>query len=124
MEDRPLTRAELKRFQREAAKTPTYNLNPEQIQKIKDDAARRAIETSFIMTLGIPVLMLKDHFGQLIRKTVDGKSREERFAEYCLEFYRQFTAGYYTLDDIEKVLKQECGIRVETLYESMKNRVI
>ena len=49
----------------------------------------------------------------LIRREVDGKSREQRFVDYCLEFYRQFDKGLYTLDDIRAVLKDECDIEID-----------
>ena len=45
------------------------------MQGMKQEATRDAAETAFLLMLGIPVLMFKDHFGQLIRREVDGKSR-------------------------------------------------
>lgn len=41
---------------------------------MKQEAAREAAQTAFLLMLGIPVLMFKDHFGQLMR-------REEKFIE-------------------------------------------
>ena len=67
------------------------------MQGIKREATHDAAETAFLLMLGIPVLMFKDHFGQLIRREVDGKSREQRFVDYCLEFYRQFERMNATL---------------------------
>ena len=102
-----MTRAERRRVERENRKQPTYNLSRDQLREIN------AAETAFLMMLGIPVLMFKDHFGQLMRREVDGKSREQRFVDYCIEFYRQFDKGLYTLDDIRSVLKDECDIEIE-----------
>lgn len=108
-----MTRAERRRQERQNIKQPTYNLSTGQLQGLKQEATHDAAETAFILMLGIPVLMFKDHFGQLIRREVEGKSREKRFVDYCLEFYRQFDKGLYTLDDIRAVLKEECEIEIE-----------
>lgn len=108
-----MTRAERRRVERENRKQPTYNLSRDQLREIKQEATHNAAETAFLMMLGIPVLMFKDHFGQLMRREVDGKSREQRFVDYCIEFYRQFDKGLYTLDDIRSVLKDECNIEIE-----------
>ena len=108
-----MTRAERRRLERMSVKKPTYNLSGEQLKGMKQEAAREAEETAFLLMLGIPVLMFKDHFGQLMRREVKGKSREQRFVDYCLEFYRQFDKGLYTLEDIRAVLKDECGIEID-----------
>ncbi|MBT9813727.1 hypothetical protein [Enterocloster citroniae] len=108
-----MTRAERRRLERQNRKQPTYNLSRDQMQGMKQEATRDAAETAFLLMLGIPVLMFKDHFGQLIRREVDGKSREQRFVDYCLEFYRQFDKELYTLDDIRAVLKDECDIEID-----------
>lgn len=119
-----MSRAEKRRNNHEKAKNPTYVLNAEQLLKVKEDAARDAAETAFLLMLGIPILMFKDHFWKLMKKEEDGKSREERFAKYCLDFYSQFDAGLYDLDDVKAVLKQECDIELEPLYKSMKQRIV
>ena len=60
-----MTRAERRRVERENRKQPTYNLSKDQLQGIKQEATHDAAETAFLLMLGIPVLMFKDHFGQL-----------------------------------------------------------
>lgn len=118
------TRAEKRRYEKENSRNQIYTLNAEQIRKLKEDATVEAARTAFLLMLGIPILMFKDHFGKLMKKEEDGKSREERFAKYCLDFYSQFDAGFYDLDDIKAVLKQECDIELEPLYKSMKQRIV
>lgn len=108
-----MTRAERRRQERQNRKQPTYNLSKDQLLGIQQGATRNAAETAFLLMLGIPVLMLRDHFGHLMRREVDGKSREQRFVDYCIEFYRQFDRGLYTLDDIREVLKDECDIEID-----------
>lgn len=92
-----MNRAERRRQDKEHAKKATYTLTKEQLQAIKQEATTEAAETAFLLMLGIPILVFKDHFGQLIRREVDEKSREQRFMDYCLKFYQQFERGLYSL---------------------------
>lgn len=109
-----LSRAERRRIKKAAnKKVPTYNMNPEQIMGLKSEAESKSARTAFTMMLGISVLTLKDHFDDLKEEIVDGKKREERFTDYCIDFYNLFDKGYYTLEDIEKVLYDECGLTIK-----------
>ena len=119
-----MNRAEKRRLEKQKIKIEkpaVYNLTRDQYfgvmrsgrDEIKKEVTRETVEAVLPLMLGIPVLMFKDHFGDLIRKEVDGKNRYERFADYCLEYYRQFEAGLYTIDDIKMVLKTELGIEFE-----------
>lgn len=94
----------------EIKKKKVYMLTNEQIFKIKEDAVAEAIDKSFILMLGLPVMILHDHINDLWRKDVDGKNREERFTDYVLDLYESFSHGYLTLDDISSCLREECGI--------------
>lgn len=89
-------------------KEPVYNLTLSQINAMKQDATLKAINKAFMLMVSIPVTILHDKYGELMRK--DG--REERFANLIIERYKDYEAGYYTLDDLEKCLYEETGIRM------------
>lgn len=105
-------RAERRRQEKEQARRPvTYHLTDRQIAEMKQAATQEASEQAFLMMIGIPILVMKDHFGQLIRKEYAGKTREQRFYEYCEEMYKSFQEGYFGVEDIIVTLKEECGIQ-------------
>ena len=89
-----------------------YTLNESQIKRLKDDAAKEAIDTAFILMLGLPVMILHDKYSLLMKREVDGKCREERFTDLLLDLYDSFDKGYLKLDDILKCIKEECGIDI------------
>lgn len=100
-------RAEHRRAMR--IKNPAYTLTQKQIDRIKEEAVSEASDRAFILMLAIPVMVLHDKYGQLMRK--DG--REERFAELCLDLYDSFEKGYVTLDDLKNTLQEETGMILE-----------
>lgn len=57
-----MNRAARRRQDREAAKNPTYNLNAQTIESIKNSATREAIEGSFVTMLGFAVDVLEKEF--------------------------------------------------------------
>lgn len=84
-----------------------------QINQMKKDATDKAVDTAFILMLGIPTLVIHDKYPSLMRKEVDGKGREERFVDMCLDLYDSFNRGDVSLDDIAMVLKDECNLIIE-----------
>lgn len=80
---------------------------------MKVDATNTAADTAFFLMLAIPVMVIHDKYPQIMRKMVDGKSREERFADLCLDLYDSFNKGYVTLDDLAECLWEEAGIKLE-----------
>lgn len=109
-----MNRAEMRRQQREAAKaSKMYNLNAAQIKGLKNDATNMAVNKAFTLMLAIPVMVLHDKYGQLTRKEIDGKSREERFAEMCLDLYDSYEQGYVTFEDLKTCLEEETGMKLK-----------
>lgn len=105
-----MSRAEMRRQQREAAKAgKMYNLNVAQIQSLKQNATDEAVSKAFTLMLAIPVMVLHDKYGQLMKK--DG--REERFAELCLDLYDSYEKGYVTFEDLKACLEEETGMKIE-----------
>ena len=109
-----MNRAERRRIEREFQKADKiYTLNSEQIKDIKHKAVEEAVDTAFKLMLSIPVMVMHDKYSSLMRKEVNGKGREERFAEMVLELYDTYKQGYVSLEDLEKCLYEETGIRFD-----------
>ena len=111
-----MNRAERRRKQKQGppiVKEPVMNIKVSDIQNIKKQATMTAADTAFLLMLAIPVMVIHDKYPQIMRRVVDGKSREERFADLCLELYDSFEKGYVTLDDLAGCLWDEAGIKLE-----------
>lgn len=90
------------------AKEPVYNLTLSQIKAMKQEATLKAIDKAFFLMVSIPVSILHDKYPQLMKR--DG--REQRFADLIIERYKDYEDGYFTLDELEKCLYEETGIRM------------
>ena len=95
-------------------KEPVLNVKASDIQKIKEDATTTASNLAFFLMMAIPVMVIHDKYPQLMRKEVDGKSREERFVELCLDLYDSFNQGYVSIEDLQKCLWEEAGVKIGT----------
>ena len=105
-------RAELRRKSREKIKSQKiYNYTEEDLRRIKNNMVEMVASEFLEAVFGISVMVLHDKFGQLMKKDVGGKCREERFFDYCIDLYDSSEKGYLTLDDIRSTLEEECGTR-------------
>ena len=73
---------------------------------LKKNAAKEAADTAFLLMLSIPMSVLHDKHGW-------GKVRCERFIDQVLDLYDSFEKDYVALDDLEKCLGDEAGIKIE-----------
>lgn len=89
----------------------TYTLNSEQIEVMKKEVTEKAINKAFFLMLAIPVMVIHDKFGKLMKR--DG--REEKFVDYCLKLYETYEEGYVSLTDLQQCLYEETGIKMEEL---------
>ena len=87
-------------------RVPTYNMNTQQIQTLKEDVAQEATERAFILMLGIPAMVLRDHFRF-------GRKRMEKFTDEVFELYDSYEKDYITLDDLIQTIYQETGVKIE-----------
>lgn len=94
-------------------KDPCYTLTKSQIDNIKSKATDDALTIAFKLLVCIPVMVIHDKYSKLIKKDVDGMSREERMAEYVIDLYDTFQQGYITLEELEECLRRETGMRFE-----------
>lgn len=109
-----MNRAERKRQERERskAKTVTYNLTKEQIDKMKTDAVEKAVNTAMVLLLALPLEVLMDHYWP---KSYAKKIPE--FTNYVLEYYRQWQDGELDMEELKKDLWEYGGVRFEERRE-------
>ena len=102
-----MNRAERRRLGKENHET-VINVKISDFQQMKLDATKEASDKAFFLMLAIPVMVFHDKYGQLMKKIVNGKSREERFTDFCLDLYDSFEKDYVSLDDLRKC---SCTVR-------------
>lgn len=103
-------RVERRRAERERNKKPqTYIMTATEIAALKAEITKAVADELLAKVFGIGVMVIHDKFGQLMRKEVDGRSREQRYFDYCKELYDSFEQGYLTLEDIRDCLRDERG---------------
>ena len=101
-----MTRAERRRKQRELEKkNKVYNLSVQDIAQMKIDAVEEATRIGFKTMLVFPLIVLRDKHGF-------GRKRMNDFVEDVLDQYKMFEEGYFSLEDINKVLEEEVGIKI------------
>lgn len=106
-----MNRAERRRLAKQGVvttKEPAINIKASDIEKIKMDAVNEAVDKAFFFSLAIPVMVLHDKFGQLMKK----EGRAEKFAELCLELYDTYHQGYVSIEDLQQCLYEEAGIKI------------
>ena len=94
-------------------KETVINIKRADIEQIKRDASRESIEVAFKLMLAIPVKVLSENYGKITKLNVAGKSREERFADLCLDLWHDFNADKVSLTDLEKSLNDLTGIEIK-----------
>jgi len=91
---------------------PSYNIKASNLNKMKQNATEKGINDAFLLMLAIPVMVIHDKYSLIMKRNVDGKSREERFTDLCLDLYDSFNQGYVTLDELQQCLEEETGIKI------------
>ena len=102
-------RAERRRLEREKGKAQkVYTLTQAQIYAMKKAAVDEAVSTGFILMLSIPITDLHDKYWV---KTASKKL--PKFVDQCLDLYDSYNKGYVTLEDLQDILWEEGGIKLE-----------
>lgn len=107
-------------------KDPTLTIKQSELDRMIDDAVKNgaaklakkakeeAIQKLFGQLLAVPVMVIHDHFGALMKK----EGREERFAEMCLDLFDTVEKGYVTPQELMQCLKEETGMRIRERRET------
>lgn len=117
-----MNRAERRRLEREAtkAKTATYNLTKEQLEKavqdgikdklkeVKQQATEDAVNTAMVLLLTLPLEVLMDHYWQK-----SCRQRIPKFTELVLDYYERWQNGELDMDKLKADLWEYGGVRLE-----------
>ena len=99
-------------------KEPVINIKVSEIEAMKQDAVKKAVDKAFFLMLAIPTMVIHDKFGKLMkRQGEDGSSREARFTDEVLELYDTFQKGYVSIPELHQCLLEEVGIDVSHLLK-------
>lgn len=90
---------------------PILHVKASDIERMRENDTREAVELAFALLLAIPVQIIHDKFGQLMKK----EGREQRFAEMILELYDLYNQGYVTLEDLAQCLEEETGMKLKEM---------
>lgn len=93
------------------AKAPTYNLTADAIHAIIEESRQEGVKESFVLMLTLPTIVIRDKFGELMRK----EAREEKFVNLVLKQFELFQQGYFKLEDLKQCLYEETGIKFDDL---------
>lgn len=116
-----MNRAERRRMQKnqEKVRTVTYNLTKEQLdilvqEQIKDELSkarlegrREALDDAFILTLTLPMMVLRDFYW---KKTY--KKKLPKFVDYVMEYYEKWLNGEIDMDILKEELWKYGGVRI------------
>lgn len=89
-------------------KVVTYNLTQEQINRIKQEASKEAIDTAFTLMLALPLEALKDKYW-----VKSAKRRLPKFLDNVLSLYDSWNKGELTIEELREDLWEYGGIKLE-----------
>lgn len=109
-----MNRAERRRNKKkENKKESVYNISEQNLNNLKQNIRKDAINTALVLLLGLPIKAFHDNIADLWKKEVDGKNREERLFDYIFDLYKDFEDGKTTLDDIIKDVEELTGNKIQ-----------
>lgn len=99
-----MNRQQRRRLERkEKKKTKVYQINKEQLENIRLQFTKEALEVLFKMEIALPLLALHDQFGF-------GKKRLLTFMNKYKTLFQAYLDKEITLEEIEQVLEEETGL--------------
>ena len=90
-------------------KDPMVSIKQSDIDRMKEEATEKGCKFAFGLMLAIPVMVIHDKFGSLMKK----EGRVEKFVDLCMEEYKCYEEGYVRLDEMAKILKEEAWVEIE-----------
>lgn len=111
-----MNRSQRRKLQKQGVavtKEPVINIKSSDVTAMKVDATNKAVDLAFFLMLAIPVMVIHDKYPKIMKRVEDGKPREERFADLCLDLYDSFQKGYVSIEDLQKCLWEEAGVKIE-----------
>ena len=73
---------------------------------IKKQATEEAMRVAMTLMLGIPIAVLREHYGW-------GKKRLADMGEHLIDMFEAFERNEMSLEDFKKLIYESCGISFE-----------
>lgn len=116
-----MSRAEMRRLQREQKKseTVTYNLTKAQLDamvnekfrdelsKVKKEATEDAVRTAMILMLTLPLEVLIDHYWQK-----SYSDRIPKFTAHVIDYYKKWESGELNMDKLQADLWERGRVKI------------
>jgi hypothetical protein len=120
MEVFKMNRAEMRRMNKKNnKKTKTYTLTEAQIDKLRTDTVRRAVDVSRALMMAIPCNVLGHCYWE---KTA--KKRMMKFMAECESLYESMEAGTISLNELLQDTAELCGIGSEYFDRLKEDRLM
>lgn len=119
-----MTRAEMRRAQKEKSKNPTYNLTEaqlealvkeklavefkEELQFIRRAAADDAMNKAIVLTLSLPMKVLMDHYWPK-----SYKKKIPEFTKHLMQYFYDWQDGKYDIEQLRKEIWENAGVRLQ-----------
>lgn len=88
---------------------PTITVTKEKYDADIEEARNKSTELSLILMLSIPVMVIHDKYSLLMKRNENGKSREERFFNLCMDYYESLKEGRVSFKDLIETVEEETG---------------
>lgn len=79
-----------------------------EVNRRTKEMSDNAMNAALVLTMALPMKVLIDHYW-----TKSYKSRLPKFAEYVLEYYRKFENDEIDIEELQKELWDNCGVRFQ-----------
>lgn len=113
-----MNRAEFRRMNKKNnKKTKTYTLTQEQIDKLRDDTVRRALDVSRATSLGVVMNVLAHDYWEK-----SAKKKMPSFMAKCESLYESMEAGVISIKELIEDTIEICGISNECFDRLKEDR--
>lgn len=84
---------------------PIISMKQSDIERIKKEAADKAIDSAMILLLSIPIKVMHEKYGWGM------KSRLPELSEAIIDEYQAFSDGDMTLEEYQEMVFEYCGVK-------------
>lgn len=88
-------------------KVRVYTMTEAQLEQMKLDCTRKAVDYAFLYLVGMSVKVLHDQFG--FRR----KSRLPRFADALIDEYERYLDGEASPEEYRDLIYKQCGVKFD-----------
>lgn len=90
---------------------PMISMKKSDIDRIKQEAAEKAIDTAITLLLSIPIKVMYEKYGWGMKK------RLPELAEALTDEYQRFSDGEMTLEEYQEMVFEYCGVKFRKTEE-------